>query len=507
MKERLERTQNLYRELTFREMVAKVRYGLQCDPESGDYKWARFQVQRLAGPATGILANILLVLLLVYVFVPRLTTEPPPPTVTMIEESPVADPPELTPPDVPDPPTVDDAAATVSDDAVAEFVSADAAPPPSVMATPVNSRVVPIMASTRPVLTGLLGDGLLGRGEDERRKRSEIFGEPPGADAAILRALRWLKDNQLNDGSWDHGAKAPAGMTGLALLCFLAHGETLQSEEFGPTVEKAIKYLIAQVGPDGQIKGSGAHQSYGHAIATYALAEAYSMTKVVSLRDPVRRAADVIIQGQQAGGGWDYHYKHGTRADTSVMGWQAQALKAVKVAGLYSDELDAALDKSVAAFVAHQAPSGHFGYTSTGGQPMTGIAVLSLQMVGEYNHVAVRNGLAAMRAETMNWQAPSHKHALYQWYYITQAKFQAGGSDWDSWNPRFAQVLMGAQAKDGHWDAPGSESVRGPVYSTTLSTLMLCVYFRYLPSNLVTPQGESSSDLTFSENEIVPVIF
>ena len=45
MKERLERIQNLYRELTFREMVAKVRYGLQCDPESGDYKWARFQVQ------------------------------------------------------------------------------------------------------------------------------------------------------------------------------------------------------------------------------------------------------------------------------------------------------------------------------------------------------------------------------------------------------------------------------------------------------------------------------
>ena len=138
---------------------------------------------------------------------------------------------------------------------------------------------------------------------------------------------------------------------------------------------------------------------------------------------------------------------------------------------------------------------------------MTGIAVLSLQMIGEYQHEAVRKGLAAMRTEKMNWATPAHKHALYQWYYITQAKFQAGGADWSGWNPHFAQVLMAEQESDGHWDAPGGESQRGPVYSTTLSTLTLCVFTRYLPSNLVAPADDVPPELMSSENEIVPVIF
>ena len=36
----------------------------------------------------------------------------------------------------------------------------------------------------------------------------------------------------------------PAAMAGLALLCYLAHGETPASPEFGKTVEKAMKYLV-----------------------------------------------------------------------------------------------------------------------------------------------------------------------------------------------------------------------------------------------------------------------
>ena len=121
-------------------------------------------------------------------------------------------------------------------------------------------------------------------------------------ERAVMKALRWLKATQAPDGSW--GTKPELGLTkgmdkaagaGFAVLTFLAHGETPASKEFGPTVEKALNYLINSVhvvkGKDGKeakdpngltpyVKMSGAGGAeYGFLIGTYALCEAYGMTK------------------------------------------------------------------------------------------------------------------------------------------------------------------------------------------------------------------------------------
>ena len=47
------------------------------------------------------------------------------------------------------------------------------------------------------------------------------------AEAAVLRALEWLRINQNQDGSW--GTHDKEAMTGLGILTFLAHGETTAS--------------------------------------------------------------------------------------------------------------------------------------------------------------------------------------------------------------------------------------------------------------------------------------
>jgi len=96
-----------------------------------------------------------------------------------------------------------------------------------------------------------------------------------GSLTAVLRALRWLKDNQNENGSW-RGTDSPTAMTGLALLCYMAYGEDTSSKEFGDTVERAIRYLLYQQNNNGTFENCGQHYVYGHAIATYALAEWYA---------------------------------------------------------------------------------------------------------------------------------------------------------------------------------------------------------------------------------------
>ena len=50
------------------------------------------------------------------------------------------------------------------------------------------------------------------------------------------------KKVQNPDGSWGTGAHS--AFTGLALLTFLAHGETQTSKHFGVTVRKAMEWMV-----------------------------------------------------------------------------------------------------------------------------------------------------------------------------------------------------------------------------------------------------------------------
>ena len=79
---------------------------------------------------------------------------------------------------------------------------------------------------------------------------------------------------------------------------------------------------------------------------------------------------------------------------------------------------------------------------------------------------------------------------VYEWYYHAQACFQAtgvsGGSKyWRAWNKDFQQIVCGAQASDGHW--PHGKHFHGDtdIYRTTMTILMLEVYYRYMPSTKV----------------------
>jgi len=382
------------------------------------------------------------------------------------------------------------------------------------------SRLDVLNTASPLVMRGLYSGRLSAR---SRRKLLDKYAGNIGelTEKAVMKALRWLKKVQKGDGSWAAKGqdKYTPGITGLGLLTFLAHGETTASEEFGRTVEKAMRYLMnvqhesgaffdpsAKNPPPAPGKkpskwGPNMYAPYWHAMATYAVAEAYGLMRVPELKPVVEKAVKVIVDGQQPRGGWNYNYTTEARRDTSIAGWQIQALKAASIGGSEIEGLSEAMARAVKDLLMHQSSSdGMFYYQSAEndrGRNLsndrlrcnTGIAVLCLQLLGQGMSQETKKGLSSLRTSSCTWTGSNESWwPLYGWYYITQAKFHAGGAQWSSWNNKFAKILTSNQEPDGHWDAPssgsdpGREDRFGPVYCTTFAALTLQVYYRFLPT-------------------------
>ncbi|GEM_PF-434190 len=345
----------------------------------------------------------------------------------------------------------------------------------------------------------------------------KAFVPDPAIEDAVMKALRWLKTNQNGDGSW--GGTFPVGMTGLALLTFLAHGETPQSREFGATVRRGLEFLL----PIAERGRMGNRVDYEHGIATYALAEAYGMTKDERLKEPLEHCLMTIINGQTTGqgaigggvllggalgqlgeggavngpgGGWIYGFNTADPyGDMSISGWQIQAMKAAYLAGLLPDKIPPVMDRAmiyaksvynpqVRGFGYRNAGSAVANLPSTNGDTifsLTGTGILCLQFWNQGNSAEAQGAIAQLR--NLDFRAAPSKYHLYGHYYATQALFLSDGPrgpNWETWDKKFRRPLIKSQNADGSFPPCqiSQQAMDNAVYSTTLSTLMLEVWYR-----------------------------
>jgi hypothetical protein len=325
--------------------------------------------------------------------------------------------------------------------------------------------------------------------KDDRLSRLKDNGGTPACDEAVVKGLQWLKANQNPNGSW--GTVHHAAMTGLALLAYFGHCETPVSDEFGESCLKAIVYLVG-VGTknDGMVSANARSQPgcYEHAIATYALGESATFCKdlkidVPNLMEVTQKAGQFIIDNQHDSGGWAYSYaKTDGHPDTSIVGWQLQALKACSHTNIKYEKMDKAVDKGLDYLARMQSPNGDFGYTGPGGRPgLTGVGVLCHQMWGKDKSKEVRNGVRYMDDNfKLEWESAD----IYSHYYASQAMMQAGGAYWKKYNSHFRDELLKNQNPDGSWKMPGHKMHgANPVYVNTLCILMLEVYYRFLKTS------------------------
>jgi len=343
----------------------------------------------------------------------------------------------------------------------------------------------------------------------DRMERLLNNGGSKECEDAVVKSLRWLKETQNQDGSWTNNK--PVAMTGLALLAYLGHCETAGSEEFGESVLAATTYLI-----NVSLKNNGKlatdlkddHWCYEHAIATYALAEAYTLCVVSfkenmpQLKESVMASGQFLINSQHQGGGWDYAYSEDSSrgGDVSIVGWHLQALKACKLTGLDFANLKRCHKKALDYLERMQAPSGALGYSSPNGlhgdgTTLAAVGALCFQIWKSPSHRPARKAIKFIDQE-MKFDWNTADSDLYGHYYAVQAMINHGGKEWQKYNSLFRDQVLNNQDANGSYKVLGGgqkinavgasfagDGGHGRHYRTCLATLMLESYYRFLPAS------------------------
>ena len=517
-----------YEDKGFFKRLGDMFKGLSKPHDTREYKLARIELQRLAAPLTAIVVPIVFgVVLCVVTMISSQKKDIIVADIAQIEDEPeeLKEEEEIPPDDI-EPPPMEEVEITVDTPNPNPVSTVTPVPSPpstqvSVKPAPMDSVAIVKSPVTMKSMTGSRTPGSIGAAT----RGGAGYGDA-NTEACVMKVLWWLKAHQNTDGSWGGGNKI--ANTGFAILTYLAHGEYPGSpspykRDFGPTVQMAIDYLISNLytEKDGtpRFRGSDGNE-YSFLIATYALCEAYGMTKNPNCKEAAHQCLYRIVENQSSTGGWDYKInKSSTRDDLSFMGWAIQALKAGKMAGLHPEGLQTAINKAINCLKKRNySKSGGFTYTPTpnnngGGTGLAGVGTLAMQLLGRGSEPESLNALEVMR----DWKpafdaadlAPKSPGGCPQYYcyYATQCKYQAGMKagalkndeiTWQNWNvamkklypslikdlPEKVQDYTGKEHKQGYFENKDAHTSR-PYMDTCLAALQLMVYYRYLPTTSV----------------------
>jgi hypothetical protein len=328
----------------------------------------------------------------------------------------------------------------------------------------------------------------------------------------IDKALEFLASKQNPDGSFSDGPYTHnTAMTAFAMLAFMSQGHLPNQGLYGPEVNKAARFLIASAlpvdstGPKGEKKegaylvGARGGNMYCHGMAALALSELWGQTGNDAIKPVLKKAIDLIIDTQQRDknnregkpmGGWRYEPRP-TGADISVTIMQVMALRSARNGGLSVP--DATFEKAIRYIRDCYRPSaGGFTYMPSSGSPgfaRTAAGCCVLLLSGKYDRKDVKKdyGIDIDKAvEYLKRNSDSPQHFYYGHYYAAHAMHQFGArggegeKDWEAWYAKMEKYFSDQQQMDGSWSTTSRREV-GPVYQTSIATIILSVPAGYLP--------------------------
>lgn len=314
----------------------------------------------------------------------------------------------------------------------------------------------------------------------------------PRTQEAIERGIKFLASRQARDGAFRDGGQwgsYPSTMTALAGMAFLSHGDTPSRGRYAEKVKAAVKWLTdpRQAGRNGLITGGEGEESrsmYGHGFSTMFLACCLGEELEPELEQRIRRvlkaAIELTARAQSQRGGWLYTPDSGGD-EGSVTVTQVQALRACRNAGL---AIPVAVVKKAVKYIEDSAqPDGGIAYQAgmSGSQPaITAAATAVLYNAGEYDSPVAKRCLDYCRRNIgVGGQAMGRGfgHWFYTHLYMSQAYWQSGGKDWDSYYPALRDHLLRTQSSDGSWQGDGV----GLVYGTAIAVTVLSLPYERVP--------------------------
>jgi len=332
----------------------------------------------------------------------------------------------------------------------------------------------------------------------------ERFGGTSESEKAVAMALKWIAGHQALNGGWTfshseicHGqcdgsgelAYATNAATAMAILPFLGAGQTHMEGQYKETVHKGLSYLINRMKvTSGQLPEGSWHEPggsmYSHGLASITVCEAYAMTRDPDLLQPAQLSLNYLIASQDPhGGGWRYEPRQ--PGDTSVVGWCVMALKSGRMGNLIIPDATFLGAKNFLDTIGTN-KGAYYGYDKPvakidGRQATTAVGLLCRMYMGwPKEHPGIQEGVKYLAKIGPN------AGDLYYSYYGTQVMRHYGGPDWEKWNSQLRDELIRSQIAEGHaagsWLPNGAHSEKGGrLYSTSLATMILEVYYRHMP--------------------------
>jgi hypothetical protein len=321
------------------------------------------------------------------------------------------------------------------------------------------------------------------------------------SEEAVQRGLAWLvKHQDPRTGGWsndaftlagrctcgDPGEKHDIAATAFGLLPILAAGNTHLDGRYAKNVKAGIEYLLSkQDKKAGNFEGN----AYENALATIAVCEDYGMTRAPALRGPAQAAIDYIVRAQHETGSWGY--SAGTKGDTSVSGFQFQALKTGFYAGLRVSEV------SFVGLGRHldmvRTPDGlGYGYSTPSYSPvMSAVALLCREYTGWVPEQSSVSGPVDYLFENNRNFSTGNRPSFYFLLYASQVFHHYGGEKWEVWNQKVRDYLVESQDKGdrgvshqaGSWSPVGDTYAKqgGRLMATSFALLTLEVYYGNIP--------------------------
>jgi hypothetical protein len=319
------------------------------------------------------------------------------------------------------------------------------------------------------------------------------YGDPVPRDVRDMydAGLRHLLATQDASGAWKDGQAGP-GVTGMAMMVFLASGEDPNHGPYREAIRKALRSMIAAQDADtGFLGGGQGHDSmYQHGFGMLALAEAYGAVddrglgagrSIGQALELAVRCAVTSAKGNPYGA-WRYS-PDARDADTSVSGAVLMGLLAARNAGI--EVPDETISRAVKYYVSMTGPNGQVGYSGSPGGGSDATASISLLVLA----IARQKGLPEyvrtleyLKSQSGAGRTGMDGYPTYTRYYRAQALFQGDVETWEKWNATLVRELKTMQGKDGSFSGfAGRGGGFGGTVDTSLALLALAVNFKFLP--------------------------